>query len=86
MRRPPSTSQAWSRFLGDRASYAGFNYGADLSWQCNEARPVGIDGACVKNGINLDGAIPDEMRRGSSLQWPPASTQYPWELMQGAVL
>lgn len=73
-------------FLGDRASYAGFSYGSDLSWQCTESRPVGIDPGCVKNGINLDGAIPDEMRRGASLQWPPASTQYPWELMQGAVL
>lgn len=79
-------ARVFKGFLGDRASYTGFSYGSDLSWQCHETTPVGIDPACVKNGINLDGAIPDEMRRGASLQWPPASTQYPWELMQGAVL
>ncbi len=73
-------------FLGDRASYHGFDFGADLSWQCSVTAPVGIDAGCVKNGINLDGAIPDEMRRGASLQWPPVPTSYPWELMQGAVL
>ncbi len=80
------TARVFKGFLGDRASYASFNYG-DLSWQCNERAPVGINPTpCVKNGINIGGAIPDEMRRGASLEWPPASTQYPWELMQGAVV
>ena len=73
--------------LGDRASYAGFSYGADLSWQCNPSKPVGINPtAARRDGHNIDGAIPDEMRRGASFQWPPASTAYPWEMMQGAVL
>jgi Alginate lyase len=79
------TARVFKGFLGDRASYAGFNYG-DLSWQCDPAKPVGIDVACVKSGIALDGAIPDEMRRGGPLKWPPATTLYPWELMQGAVV
>ena len=73
-------------FLGDRPSFAGFNYGADLSWQCNPSRPVGINPPCVKGGIDVGGAIPDEMRRGAALQWPPVPTTFPWELMQGAVL
>ena len=51
--------------LGDRASYAGFNYGADLSWQCNPSKPVGINPPCTKSGENIDGALPDEMRRGA---------------------
>ncbi len=72
--------------LGDRASYAGFNYGDDLSWQCNPSKPVGINPTCTKSGENIDGAIPDEMRRGAAFQWPPTSTSYPWEMMQGAVL
>lgn len=79
------TARVFKGFLGDRASYAGFNYG-EPDWQCNEARPVGIDAACVKSGIALDGAIPDEMRRGGTLHWPPSPTSYPWELMQGAVV
>jgi len=80
------TARVFKGFLGDRASYAGFSYG-DLTWQCNARAPVGINPTpCVKNGISVGGAIPDEMRRGASLEWPPATTDYPWELMQGAVV
>jgi hypothetical protein len=31
-------AQVFKGWLGDRASYAGFNYG-DLSWQCDAANP-----------------------------------------------
>ncbi len=80
------TAKVFKGWLGDRASYAGFKYG-DLSWQCNPAQPVGIDPAgCKKGGVALDGALPDDMRRGGSFQWPAASTGYPWEALQGAVL
>ncbi|MGZ8528303.1 MAG: alginate lyase family protein [Candidatus Limnocylindrales bacterium] len=79
-------ARVFKGFLGDRRSYAGFNYGDDLSWQCSPSRPVGINPVCVKGGINVGGAIPDEMRRGASLRWPPVPTSYPWELMQGTVL
>lgn len=73
-------------FLGDRASYAGFSYG-DLSWQCNEARPVGINPkGCIKAGIAIGGVLADDMRRGGGLEWPPSDTDYPWEAMQGAIL
>ena len=34
----------------------------------------------------LDGALPDDMRRGGSFQWPPVATGYPWEALQGALL
>lgn len=74
-------------FLGDRAAYAGFNYGDDLTWQCNVNRPVGINPVgCTKNGVSIDGVIPDDMRRGGSFRWPAASTEYPWESLQGAML
>ncbi|OGC02362.1 hypothetical protein A2V82_12400, partial [candidate division KSB1 bacterium RBG_16_48_16] len=33
----------------------------------------------------IDGVIPDDMRRGGSFQFPPASTGYPWEGLQGVV-
>lgn len=38
----------------------------------------------VKNGINIDGALPEEMRRGAELSANPAQTDYAWEGMQGA--
>lgn len=73
-------------YLGDRNAYAGFKYG-DLGWQCDPARPVGINPAgCSRSGIVLDGVLPDDMRRGGGLRWPPSSTGYPWEGLQGAVL
>jgi hypothetical protein len=80
------TARVFHGWLGYRAAYAGFKYG-DLSWQCNPARPVGINPkGCVKGGQVIDGVLPDDMRRGGSFQWPPAQTGYPWEGMQGAVL
>ena len=80
------TAQVFHGWLGDRGSYAGFKYG-DVSWQCDATKPVGINPkGCVKSGRVLDGALPDDMRRGGSFQWPPASTGYPWEAMQGATL
>ncbi len=73
-------------WLGDRAAYAGFKWG-DLSWQCDASKPVGINPAgCVKSGHSIDGALPDDMRRGAPFAWPPTSTGYPWEALQGALL
>ena len=80
------TAKVFKGWLGDRASYAGFRYG-DLSWQCYPTRPVGINPTgCTKGGIVIDGALPDDMRKGGSFQWPPAPTLYAWEAMQGAVV
>ena len=72
-------------WLGDRAAYAGFEYG-DVSWQCDPANPVGINPVCSKSGHAIGGALPDDMRRGASFNWPPTATGYPWEALQGAVL
>jgi Alginate lyase len=79
------TAQVFRGWLGDRTAYAGFVYG-ELSWQCDPSRPVGINPPCTRSGVNIGGVIPDDMRRGGSLHWPPSSTGYPWEGLQGAVL
>ncbi len=72
-------------YLGDRVVYQNFQYGADLSWQCDPANPVGVDPpGCTINGHNVNGALPEEMRRGGHFQWPPAKTGYAWEALQGA--
>lgn len=78
-------AQVFKGWLGDRGSYAGFDYG-DLSWQADSSKPVGINAAgATKQGFSIDGAIPDDMRRGCAFQMPPCSTGYAWEAMQGAV-
>ena len=83
------TATVFLGWLGDRSAYAGFNYG-DLSWQCDRARPVGINPAgCVLNGVPVAGALPEEMRRGGALRWPPEkgeAVNYTWEAIQGALV
>ena len=80
-------ARVFQGFLGARGTYAGFRYGDDLSWQCDPAHPVGINPTgCKKDGVVIDGVIPDDMRRGGTFRWPPAGTEYPWESLQGAVL
>ncbi len=74
-------------FVGDRASYAGFEYDHDLSWQADPDRPVGINPkGTMKSGHSIDGVLPDDLRRGGGFQWPPSKTGYPWEAMQGIVV
>ena len=80
------TAAVFHGWLGDRGSYTGFSFG-DTSWQCNPSAPVGINPkGCSRAGIVVDGALPDDMRRGGALQWPPTYTNYAWEAMQGATL
>lgn len=80
------TAQVFQGWLGDRSAYAGFSFG-DLSWQANPSAPVAVlpVGAAI-DGVSVDGALPEEMRRGGAFQWPPAGTDYPWGALEGAVL
>lgn len=80
------TAQVFKGYLGDRSVYSGFDYG-DLAWQADPNNPVGINPlGAVKNGYSIDGAIPDDMRRGGGFRWPPRRTNYPWGAMQGAAV
>jgi hypothetical protein len=79
-------AKVFKGWLGDRASYSGFKYG-DLSWQADPEQPVGINPAgASKDGFNLDGIIPDDMRRGGRFHSPPGRTNYPWGALEGAVV
>jgi hypothetical protein len=74
-------------WLGDRAVYHGFRFGGDESWQADPNAPVGVNPrGAMRDGQSLDGALPDDMRRGCGLRFPPCPTLYPWEAMQGAVV
>ena len=79
-------AQVFKGWMGDRDAYAGFKYGK-LWWQADPKRPVGINPVgAQKDGHSIDGAQPEEMRRGGPFQWPPKKTGYPWEALQGAVV
>jgi hypothetical protein len=74
-------------FLGDRSAYADFRYGDDLSWQCDPGRPVGINPVrCSRDGLSLDGVIPDDQRRGGAFTTSPPHENYVWEALQGALV
>jgi hypothetical protein len=73
-------------WLGDRGAHAGFKYG-DVSYQADPSAPVGVNPAgATKDGVSIDGALPDDMRRGCSFAPIPCYTDYAWEAMQGAVV
>lgn len=77
---------AFRRYAGDRTSSHTISSNSD-SWQEKPSDPVGIQNkGAVKNGINIDGAISNDMSRGGELKDPPGMTQYPWVGMNGAVL
>jgi hypothetical protein len=83
LNRAASVFKGW---LGDRSAYAAFKFG-DLSWQANPSAPVGVNPAgATKSGHAIDGAFPDDMRRGCSFTWVPCYTNYPWGAMEGAVV
>ena len=80
-------AQVFKGWLGDRTAYAGFIYGSDLSWQVDSMSPVGVNPASATiQGQSVDGALPDDMRRGGGFQIPPGRTGYVWEALQGAVV
>lgn len=74
-------------FLGDTWQYDSFLWTNDLSWQADETTPLGVNPAgATKGGLSIDGALPEEMRRGGPFQVPPLPTGYPWEALQGTLV
>ena len=85
-------AQVFRGFLGDRSAWSedspgGFVYG-ELSWQADAIKPVGVNPkGATKDGVNIDGIIPDDMRRGGSFPTIGATgVSYTWECSQGLVL
>lgn len=70
--------------LGDRSSYAGYTYDQDNweEWQADPKLPVPINPrGATKEGHSIDGALPEEMRRGPNsgvFDWPPPCVNYCW--------
>jgi len=70
---------------------AELSYGSDLTWHADPGNPrlINPKGA-VKQGLIIDGVLPDDMRRGlesgNSFRIPPLFTNYIWEGQQGIVM
>ena len=79
-------AQVFKGWLGDRTSYAGFDYG-DLAWQSDPSRPVGINpkGATIQ-GRNVDGVVPDDQRREGGFSWPPPKANYVYGALGGVLV
>ena len=82
-----NAARVFAGLLGDTTVYDDFKWKHDLSWQHDEAQPVGINPVgAVKQGLSIDGALPEEMRRGGGFAIPPSPTGYPWEALQGILV
>lgn len=82
-----STALVFKGFLGDRKAYDGFEYRYSLSWQDDQTKPIGINPpGATREGHDISGSLPEEMRRGCDFQWPPCVTGYPWEAMGGVLV
>lgn len=80
------TAQVFEGWLGDRSVYAGFKFG-DLSWQCDAAKPVGVNPkGCKKSGHSIDGVLPDDQRRSGKFSWPPPKANYVYGALGGALV
>lgn len=74
--------------LGVTGPNPGLKYDVDVSWHVNasDLRLINPKGA-TKQGIDIDGVIPDDMRRGASFTTgAPVFTGYPWEHLQGVLM
>lgn len=82
-------AECYLGYIGNRhKGWTKFIYGDDLSWQFEPNEPVGINHrGATKNGLNIDGIMPDDMRRMGPFRNPPLANQsYPWEGLQGAAV
>jgi len=82
------TAQVFRAWVGDHsATYNGFKFGKNLTWQCDPSRPVGINPkGCRKEGRSLDGVLPDDQRRAGEFTWPPPKENYVYGALQGALV
>lgn len=66
------------------------DYGS-LTWQCKEndpllINPVGCVKTCEGKLVNVEGIVPDDMRRGGSCRPDPLYTNYPWGQLEGLTM
>lgn len=79
-----SVRDAWVQGVTGTPPNADFG---ELSWHYDPARPRQINPPRASRlGLDIDGAMTDDVRRGGRLAIPPNPTGYPWEALQGIVM
>ena len=76
-------------FLGDRSAWSGFQPVDDsASWACDAGEYVPLNPPCVRDGVDIGGAIVRDISRGGDLRWPPGDdgVRYSLESLQGLTL
>lgn len=82
-----AAAETFARLLGDTTAGTPGKWVHELSWQADPENPVGINPVgAERDGLLIDGALPEEMRRGGPFAVRPAPTGYPWEALQGIVV
>jgi hypothetical protein len=80
------SAAVFATYLGESDAHRGLKF-KGTSWQADPLRPVGINPPdAMRSGVDLDGAIPDDLRRGCAFAAAPCRTGYPWEALQGIVV
>ncbi len=65
----------------------GLSFGHDSTWHADPADPLWINPkGAMRDSLNVDGLLPDDMRRGGSLKSTPTFTKYAWEGLQGLIM
>jgi hypothetical protein len=83
--------QKFQRFVGDPNGPLdprdiNLSAGIAAGWSHNPDAAIAINPkGTTKNGIRIDGAIINDMRRGGDFQHPPGYTDYPWTGTDGLV-
>jgi hypothetical protein len=83
-------SQVLRGFLGERWAWSDWQQpqGNDLDWVCDVDEFTPINPPCVRQDIDLDGAIVADISRSGGLRWPPGRSGrlYTLESLQGLSL
>lgn len=78
--------RAYREYIGENVSPKTLIY-RGTNWQADQSNKAGVNrvGARIQ-GQDVSGVIPEDWRRGGEFKWPPTSSGYMWEGVQGFVV
>ena len=78
--------RSYKEFIGEDVSPKTLNY-KSTNWHSEPNDKAGVNRKGSKiNGIVVSGVLPEDWRRGGEFKWPPSTSGYMWEGMQGYVV
>lgn len=85
-RRIAELTRAYKEFIGLPVAPRNLLF-ENTNWHANPTDKAGVNrkGSTIQ-GKNVSGVLPEDWRRGGEFTWPPTSSGYMWEGMQGFVV